>query len=107
MNNKNHKAVSNCLSKYRKARGLSQVEVARILGLKSSAHVCRWEHGRCWPSAVNLLNLAALYEVPVDWLYADALQLLRTDMRLRAAAVLRAVKCDNKTARRRVTLDFN
>lgn len=80
MRNSNHKANLNRLAHYRKARGLSQLDVTRILGLKSSAHISRWEHGYCWPSAVNMLTLAVLYKVPVDWLYADALSTITDEL---------------------------
>jgi len=63
------KKTPNNLRKYRKAIGLKQKDVARILGLKNSGMICRWEKGRCLPSLVNAFKLAGLYSVLVDALF--------------------------------------
>jgi transcriptional regulator with XRE-family HTH domain len=65
------------LRKYRKARGLSQAEAARLMGLKSTAALSRWERGNCLPNTSNLLWLAATYHVLVDALVIDTLREMR------------------------------
>jgi transcriptional regulator with XRE-family HTH domain len=67
----------NQLRKYRKARGLSQIEAARRLGLKSTARLSRWENGKCLPNSWNMLWLAAVYHVQVDALFIDVLREMR------------------------------
>ena len=79
----------NQLRRYRKARGLSQVEAARILGLKSTARLSRWENGSCMPTAMNMLWLAATYHTLVDALYIDALRVMRQEIRKREEHVLK------------------
>ena len=51
----------------RKAKGLSQQEVAEALEVSRQA-VSRWEVGKDIPSTKNLLALSRLYGVPLDTL---------------------------------------
>jgi len=69
MKNINFKNIPNCLRKYRKARGLTQKDVARILNLKSTSLVSRWEKGICLPSTLNIFKLAALYRTMAEALF--------------------------------------
>ncbi len=86
------KTTPNCLRRYRKARGLSQKEVAKILGLKSASAISRWENGLCLPSSMNLFRLASLYRTMVDALFIDLLRALRSDLRKREERVLPKTK---------------
>jgi transcriptional regulator with XRE-family HTH domain len=71
------KNIPNCLRKYRKARGLKQKDVARILNLKSSGIISRWEKGICLPSSLNIFKLAALYRTLTDALFIDLIRMLK------------------------------
>ena len=82
------KTIPNCLRRYRKARGLNQKEVAKILGLKSASAISRWENGLCLPSTLNLFRLASLYRTMVDALFIDLLRELRNDLNKREKRVL-------------------
>ena len=75
-----HQTTPNCLKKYRRARGLSQREVARILGLKGTSMISRWEKGVCLPSLPNGLKLAAVYRTLTDVLFVDPVRLLRKEL---------------------------
>jgi transcriptional regulator with XRE-family HTH domain len=66
-----NRPIANQLRKYRRARGLTQREVARILGFTNVSSLSRWEHGVCLPSVMNMFRLAALYRTLVDALYID------------------------------------
>ncbi len=54
------------LRKHRLALGLSQVEVAEILELKSTSSLSRWERGERLPNTRRLLELSALYQRMVN-----------------------------------------
>lgn len=54
----------------RKKTGLTQMEVARKLGV-SDAAVCQWEKGDTMPSGKRLLEIAKLYHCTVDKLLMD------------------------------------
>ena len=51
----------NFLRRYRLAAGLSQREVADILGLTRADSISRWERGMRVPNPVRLLELSCLY----------------------------------------------
>jgi transcriptional regulator with XRE-family HTH domain len=63
--------TQNKLRKYRKITGYSQTEVAKLLDLKHTNRISRWEKGVSMPSAVNLLKLSVLYEALADQLYTN------------------------------------
>lgn len=81
--------IPNRLRKYRKARGLTQRDAARILGFTDASCISRWERGVSLPSPTNLFRLAALYRVMVDGLYIDMLRILREEIRRRESTALR------------------
>ena len=51
----------------RKANGLSQFNLAEKIGI-SRQSVSKWEAGASKPSTENLKTLAALYDVPLEYL---------------------------------------
>lgn len=55
------------LKEQRKARELSQKELAAILKTTNSS-VCDWECGRSQPDLETLVKLSELFEVTVDYL---------------------------------------
>lgn len=63
--------IHNYLRRCRKAQGLTQRDVAAILGLESSAMISRWEKGACIPETVNLFKMAVIYQTTVDFVYED------------------------------------
>ena len=58
------------LSKARKEKGLSQLEVAEAMQVSRQA-VSRWEVGSTAPSVENLSLLSELYGVSLDYLIKD------------------------------------
>lgn len=56
------------LKKLRKNKGLKQQELAEILGIKRNTY-SDWENGKTEPSFENLIKLADLLEVSLDWLF--------------------------------------
>ena len=75
-----YKRIPNVLRKYRRASGLKQLDVAKILGMKSSSRISRWEKGDGVPNIVNVFKLAVLYRVMVDSLFIDLLRCLRHEI---------------------------
>jgi transcriptional regulator with XRE-family HTH domain len=80
MKYKLYKRIPNVLRKYRRASGLKQLDVAQILGMKSSSRISRWENGEGIPSVVNVFKLAILYRVMVDSLFIDLIRYLRHEI---------------------------
>jgi transcriptional regulator with XRE-family HTH domain len=82
--------LPNCLRKYRKERGLSQKEVARIFDIKSTAMISRWEKRRRPPRVlITVFNFSALYRTSVDALFIDLLRASRNRILKREEKVLR------------------
>ena len=82
-----YKTLPNLLRKYRKARGLKQNDVAKILGFKSSSRLSRWEQGARLPSLLNALRLGVVYRVMADALFFDHVRQLRKDIGLREESI--------------------
>ena len=81
--------IPNRLKRYRRSRGLSQKEVAQILGLKDASMISRWENGQGMPSMLNALKLALLYRIWTDTLYVDLLDALKGEIQNREDALVR------------------
>jgi transcriptional regulator with XRE-family HTH domain len=63
------KAFPNDLQIYRNRMRLSRKQVAHLLGHRMTSSLARLELGRSVPSLRTALRLAAIYRVPVDFLY--------------------------------------
>ena len=80
MNYKQYKNTPNLLRKYRKASGLREKDVAKILGLKSSNELTRWENGENIPTIINALKLSILYRVFIEALFMMHARNLREEI---------------------------
>lgn len=56
------------IKRLRKNKGLKQQELAEILGISQKSY-SHWENGKTEPSFENLVKLADLLEVSLDWLF--------------------------------------
>jgi transcriptional regulator with XRE-family HTH domain len=83
------KNIPNSIKRYRKARGLQQKDVAKVLGLKSASMISRWEKGLCLPNTRNLFKLAILYRTMSDALFIDMIKQMRNEIQKREQRVLR------------------
>jgi len=90
MQNLMKKRIPNLLRRYRKARGLNQKQAARILGIRSTSMISRWERGLGLPSSWNIFKLAVLYRTMADPLFSNATRLVRTDILKREEDIRRA-----------------
>jgi transcriptional regulator with XRE-family HTH domain len=66
----------NELKMFRRKKGLTQQEVADILGLVHRTSVSQWERGIKFPSGDDLLKLSLLYQAPDYELYADYIEIM-------------------------------
>lgn len=76
-----YKKIPNHLRKYRKTAGFKQTDVAKILRLKNTAQISKWEKGKSLPSFINVCKLSILYRVLVDALFNDLMHKLRDAIR--------------------------
>lgn len=82
---RNKECIPNRLRKYRRIMGYSQVEVARMLGLKSKGRISEWESGRRLPGIRNLIKLSILYRTLIDHLYYDLREAILQDFECRSS----------------------
>ena len=68
------------LRKLRNSYGLSQVELSRLLSLKSHNGVARWETGRSGPTVEKLTEIANFFAVSTDWLLGRSTVLYSADV---------------------------
>lgn len=57
----------NNLKKLRKVKGLSQIELAKKLGV-SQETVSKWESGKVIPDIKNLISMKTIFNVSIDYL---------------------------------------
>lgn len=62
------KVFSERLKELRLKKGLTQTELGEKVGVKQNTFT-NWEKGRREPSSENLIKLADLLEVSLDWLF--------------------------------------
>lgn len=56
------------LRKARDAKHLTLNQVATVLGMDGHQAIANWEHGYNFPGCENLVEVARLYQVSIDWL---------------------------------------
>ena len=64
--NKRKDIVPNNLKEFRLKAGLTQKQVAEILGLQCEDRLSHWEKGVAIPSVKNLFKLASIYKAKVE-----------------------------------------
>jgi transcriptional regulator with XRE-family HTH domain len=72
------------LRTYRKRSGLTQADVAKLLGSKSSSRVCRYERFQQEPTLRTALAYQILFRTPIRELFAGAYAEVKTDVGKRA-----------------------
>jgi len=76
-----YKNIPNVLKEHRKARGLTQQQVAHLLGLKDPTWISHWEKGDVLPNLVSAIRLSTLYQTTIDTLFTDLVEAVRREIR--------------------------
>lgn len=79
--------------------GYSQKRVARLLGLRDTAILSRWENGVSVPTIENLFKLSVVYHTLTEELYKDLYLDVRDDIELKAKKIahkMRAEECEEQ-----------
>ena len=99
----NYNKLPNYIRKYRKQAGLSQREIAYLLGYQDDARVSRYEHFRSAPSLRIALAFSVLFKVPTDQLFGGDYKKVEAVVNRRAKILLNRVaagKPDQATIRK-------
>jgi len=97
----------NYLRKFRKLSGLSQGDVAFLLGAQVGAKVCRYERFVRIPSLKTALALEAIFKRPIAELFPGLFQRVEAQVREQAKKLAQRKSADNSVpfaARKRQTL---
>jgi transcriptional regulator with XRE-family HTH domain len=78
------KTLSNYLRTFRLRAGLSQEEVAALLGVASGSEVSRHETFRRMPSLATALRYEAIFGIPVRELFSGEYQKVELEVQARA-----------------------
>ena len=98
-----HHKLPNYLRTYRKRAGLSQDEVAYVLGCKSGSKVSRYERFARTPTLETTFAYEALFKVPASDLFSGIFQRVERDTAKRAKVLVRKIgraKTDKLSARK-------
>lgn len=94
------RALPNYLKTYRKRSGLSQEDVAFLVGLSSRAKVSRYEGGRRLPALQTLLAYEQVLGMPAQELFAGLNQQVERETRRRAKVLARRATGEDPTRTR-------
>jgi DNA-binding XRE family transcriptional regulator len=78
---------NNALAQYRRRLGLTQEQVTQLLGYRRRRAIWLFESGQCIPSLPTALKLAAIYRVPVEFLFRETFMRYRGEIREREEAL--------------------
>lgn len=89
--------LTNYLRTYRKRAGLSQDEVAFLLGCKSGSKISRYERFRRQPGLIAVFFCEALFSTPASELFAGVYEQARQALLRRAFSLLRRLSAQAPT----------
>jgi transcriptional regulator with XRE-family HTH domain len=85
------RSIGERIRRTRKARGLSQADLAALIGVSQPA-IANWETGVHDPRRIALAKLADALQTPLDWLAAGDRSLFEADKHAVAAYIRRPVQ---------------
>ena len=68
--NKRKDIIPNNLKECRRKAGLTQKQVASLLGFTNEVSICHWEQGKNIPNLINLFKLCKIYNTSANNLYS-------------------------------------
>lgn len=98
--------LSNYLKMYRKRSGLSQDELALLLGCTSGSKISRYERSCRVPSLDTVIALEVVFGEPARELFGGRYERVRRDVRRRAQRLSRRVDARDVTPVNKRKLDF-
>ena len=96
--------LPNYLRAHRKRLGLSQNDIAFLLGAESGAKVCRYEKFNRLPGLETILAYSAIFKRPTSELFAGFHDRIVYEIAIRAEKLLEKSKEEPENTRRKKTL---
>lgn len=85
MKRKNIQSSINHLRLYRKKNGLSQKEIATLMGYRTATAVSHYERGAKLPNLTNALKLEIILHTPTAYLFGDLYTSLKRTIEMKRA----------------------
>lgn len=95
-----YKPLPNYLRRHRKRAGLSQDEVAFLLGGRSGAKISQYERFRRRPTLETAFAFEAAFGVPAHTLFAGVSEMIRQDVAKRKDALIRRIEGQSGNSRK-------
>ena len=92
-----HKRLDNYLKAYRRQSGLTQSEVAFLLGSENGEQVCRYEKRRHLPPIETALACEAIFGAPISELFAGVRDSSNHDVRKRMSELRSRLQATDAT----------
>ncbi len=74
-----YKNIPNRLKQCRRHRGLSQKELADLMGFKDTTWISRWENGDVLPNLVSAVRLSVLLDIPMNNLFDGLIERVKQE----------------------------
>jgi transcriptional regulator with XRE-family HTH domain len=87
-----HQGLQNYLRTYRRRYGLTQAEVAMLLGAVSGTKVSRYENFTRMPGALTVFAFEIVFNQPANELFAGDYQAIRLAVQMRARRMVKRLK---------------
>ena len=94
-----HQPLQHYLRTYRRRSGLSQEEVARLLGATTGTKVSRYENFKRQPAVITVFAYEIIFNRPVRDLFAGTYATVCRDVRARAARLVKTLVTDSPNPR--------
>lgn len=69
MEYEHYRGIPNAIKQYRKAKGLSQKQLATMMGFKDKTWISHWENGKAIPNLISAIKLSVFLGVPINELF--------------------------------------
>jgi transcriptional regulator with XRE-family HTH domain len=70
----------NQIARYRKRLGLTQLQVAKLMGMKTYGYISKLENGKKLPTLTNALKLGLVLKCPVEILFSKLNKKIRQEV---------------------------
>lgn len=91
------------LRRARRSSGLTQAELAKLLGLKSRSHISLLERGERVPTVAHFLILEAVFQIPGHTLFPRIHKEMKMQVGATCDSLFRELKADSSKRAEQVT----
>ncbi|MFZ6016828.1 MAG: helix-turn-helix transcriptional regulator [Nitrospirota bacterium] len=98
--------LPNYLKTYRKCAGLSQDEIAFLLGCKSGTKISRYEHFKRQPSINTVFKYSVIFKTPPEELFSGIYQETESEIFKRVKLLIKKLDSDEPDKKTIAKIEF-